>query len=72
MTDIKNIPLFEPPVKEQIEINKYLIKILSKYDKLIQSATDVINLTQERRTALISTAVTGKIDVRNWQAAEAK
>lgn len=29
-----------------------------------------ITLLQERRTALISAAVTGKIDVRNWQAPE--
>jgi type I restriction enzyme S subunit len=28
-----------------------------------------IDLMQERRTALISAAVTGKIDVRDWQAA---
>jgi type I restriction enzyme S subunit len=27
---------------------------------------------QERRTALISAAVTGKIDVRNWQPAQAE
>jgi type I restriction enzyme S subunit len=29
-------------------------------------------LLQERRTALISAAVTGKIDVRNWQPAQSK
>jgi len=29
-----------------------------------------IDFLQERRTALISAAVTGKIDVRNWQAPE--
>jgi len=28
---------------------------------------DAISLMQERRTALISAAVTGKIDVRHWQ-----
>ena len=33
----------------------------------MQSAENAIQLMQERRTALISSAVTGKIDVRNWQ-----
>jgi len=67
MADIQNIPLFEPPLEEQIEIIVYLTKVLSKYDGLIQSASGAINLMKERRTALISAAVTGKIDVRNWQ-----
>ncbi len=31
------------------------------------SAEKAIQLMQERRTALISAVVTGKIDVRNWQ-----
>ncbi len=35
---------------------------------LILKAESAIQLMQERRTALISAAVTGKIDVRNWQA----
>lgn len=68
MADIQNIPLFEPPVEEQIAINEYLDSVLSKYDGLIQSANNAIKIIQERRTALISAAVTGKIDVRNWQA----
>jgi type I restriction enzyme S subunit len=66
MADIQNIPLFEPPLKEQIEIVEYLTKVLEKYDGLIHSVTDAIKLIQERRTALISAAVTGKIDVRHF------
>ena len=68
MADIQNIPLFEPPMEEQKQINEYLVRVLSKYDGVIKSASDAINLMQERRTALISAAVTGKIDVRNWSA----
>ncbi len=68
MADIRNIPLFEPPMEEQSEINNYLSNILSKYDDLMRDVTDAIELMQERRTALISAAVTGKIDVRDWQA----
>ena len=64
MADIRNIPLFEPPMEEQSEINNYLSNILSKYDDLMRDVTDAIELLQERRTALISAAVTGKIDVR--------
>jgi type I restriction enzyme S subunit len=37
-------------------------------ESLIKKAVLAIELIQERRTALISAAVTGKIDVRNWQA----
>lgn len=33
----------------------------------MNKSESAIQLMQERRTALISSAVTGKIDVRNWQ-----
>jgi type I restriction enzyme S subunit len=36
-----------------------------KFDALIAEADRAIGLLQERRTALISAAVTGKIDVRD-------
>lgn len=39
--------------------------------ELIDRAESAISLMQERRTALISAAVTGKIDVRDWQATAA-
>jgi len=38
----------------------------AKFDSLIARAESAIALMQERRTALISAAVTGKIDVRHW------
>jgi len=65
--DIRNFNLAMPPVEEQIQIVEHLEKILSKYDQIIYGAQQSIELMQERRTALISAAVTGKIDVRNWQ-----
>ena len=37
-------------------------------DTLINKQRYQIELLKERRTALISAAVTGKIDVRNWTA----
>lgn len=56
-----------PPLIEQYKIVEYLEIYLLKNKSLIQKAQAAIQLMQERRTALISAAVTGKIDVRNWQ-----
>ena len=68
MADIINIPLFEISLAEQKEIVKYLDRVLSQYDELQKNAELTVELIQERRTALISAAVTGKIDIRNWVA----
>jgi len=65
--DIRNFSLALPPHDEQVQIVKELGRLLSKYDILVSRAELTIELIQERRTALISAAVTGKIDVRNWQ-----
>ena len=56
-----------PPMHEQkILVDELKIK-LADMDRLIDQAINASNLLGERRTALISSAVTGKIDVRNWQ-----
>ncbi len=68
MADIGNIPLYEPSLQEQKRVIIVLKGKLRKYDALLASAMRSIELMKERRTALISAAVTGKIDVRNWQA----
>ena len=55
----------------EIEINKiinFIERQKTTYDELIFTANHAISLLKERRTALISAAVTGKIDVRNWVA----
>jgi type I restriction enzyme S subunit len=54
-----------PPTGEQNEILNYVESIAGKYESLISKAESAISLIRERRTALISAAVTGKIDVRN-------
>jgi type I restriction enzyme S subunit len=69
MKVIENLPITRPPLSEAIEIAKYLQEKSAKFDKIILQAQTQIELMQERRTALISAAVTGKIDVRDWQAA---
>ena len=55
--------------KEQKQIAKFLDYETGKIDLLIEKAGNAIELIQERRTALISAAVTGKIDVRDWEPA---
>jgi type I restriction enzyme S subunit len=64
---LKKMPVFLPPLEEQRAIADFLDDKVSKIELLIEKGTNTIGLIQERRTALISAAVTGKIDVRNWQ-----
>lgn len=64
---IENLEVPCPPLNEAKEISTYLHKQTAKIDKTIELAGQGIELIKERRTALISAAVTGKIDVRNWQ-----
>jgi type I restriction enzyme S subunit len=56
-----------PPIQEQQNIVEYVRERLNVFQNLEDRATIGITLLQERRTALISAAVTGKIDVRNSQ-----
>ena len=60
------VPL--PPISEQQEIVEEIERRLGAYDHLSEDVIRNINLLQERRSALISAAVTGKIDVRDWKA----
>ena len=63
-TDIvKAIRLALPPVCEQKFIVEHIEKMLSEFGFLISETHHAIALLRERRTALISAAVTGKIDV---------
>jgi type I restriction enzyme, S subunit len=59
------ILLVTPPLEEQQQIVTFLERATTEIDELISEAQHAIALLQERRTALISAAVTGKIDVRN-------
>lgn len=53
-----------PPLAEQLELVRWLGATTGSYDALATEAQRAIDLLQERRTALISAAVTGQIDVR--------
>ena len=59
-----------PSKVEQNEIVSFLESELDKFDPLIAETQLAISLLQERRTALISAAVTGKIDVRGLVSAK--
>ncbi|HXG28579.1 MAG TPA: restriction endonuclease subunit S [Nevskiales bacterium] len=57
-------PLVIPPAAEQCAIAAFLDRETAKLDALIAKVRDAIDRLKELRTALISAAVTGKIDVR--------
>ncbi len=61
-----------PSHDEQEKIVIYLDSMLEHYKAIEVKANEQIKLMQERRTALISAAVTGKIDVTGWVAPESK
>jgi type I restriction enzyme, S subunit len=61
-----------PPLNEQHQIVDCITPKIEKFDSMISQSETAISLMQERRTALISAAVTGKIDVRDWQPAVAQ
>lgn len=68
--NVKFLVVPVPPRHEQDSIQNYIEERTKKFDALIDEADAAINLLQERRTALISAAVTGQIDVRNWPVSE--
>ncbi len=59
-----------PSVKEQTELIDYLDNKTSKIDQSIQEIQDSIDYLKRYRTSLITAAVTGKIDVRDWEQGE--
>jgi type I restriction enzyme S subunit len=65
--DLKKAIIPLPPERDRIEIAEYIGTRLAKLETLSKKAELQVTLLQERRTALISAAVTGKIDVRHWQ-----
>lgn len=66
MPDVRTIVTPVPPLIEQQEIIDWLSSEQKKLDTLTVEAQLAIELLQERRYALISAAVTGKIDVRSF------
>jgi type I restriction enzyme S subunit len=61
---INNFVIPVTPISEQQEITGFISAEAAKFDCLTAEAQRAIDLLQERRTALISAAVAGQIDVR--------
>jgi type I restriction enzyme S subunit len=64
---LSNTYMAIPSIEEQIQIAKYLDVVKNKYDSIISETTQSLNYLAEHRTALISAAVTGKVDVRHFK-----
>lgn len=63
--DLKRVILPVPPLDEQPQIASHLGGAISTLDEVISKIREQISKFQEYRTAVISAAVTGKIDVRD-------
>ena len=62
---IKNLDIPVPPPQEQSHIALFISESQKKIDSTINSVSEEIKLLEEYKTALISAAVTGKVDVRS-------
>ncbi|EPH6762502.1 restriction endonuclease subunit S [Cronobacter dublinensis] len=69
---INQLPVPTWSYEESKAISVYLDNLTAKLDCLLEKQQQQIKLLQERRIALISAAVTGKIDVRDWRAPDAQ
>ncbi len=64
------IPMAIPPVSKQREIVAYINLTTSEVDRTISVVNRAIALVQEHRSALITAAVTGQIDVTTYRSAK--
>lgn len=68
LNDIKEVVVALPKsLSEQLAIVKSIESNILKIDGLVDKAESVIKKLKEYRTALITAAVTGKIDIRNFK-----
>jgi type I restriction enzyme S subunit len=71
MPDVKTLVTPLPPLSEQAAIVKRVSDVSKGLDDLLADTSEAVNLLQERRSALISAAVTGQIDVHGLVPVEA-
>ncbi|MDP7848254.1 restriction endonuclease subunit S [Acinetobacter baumannii] len=67
-TDLLNLSVAIPIISEQIEITRFLDNENAMFDNLISKQKKLIEKLKEYRASIISHAVTGKIDVREFGA----
>lgn len=63
-TELGNVRVAWPPLNEQIEISRHIQAETMQIDTLSERVGKSIDLLKKRRSALITAAVTGKIDLR--------
>ncbi|HFE4523934.1 restriction endonuclease subunit S [Klebsiella quasipneumoniae] len=68
---IKSFAIVLPDVQEQLKVRSYLNQKLRKFENLEDKLKGGLVLLNERRSSLISSAVTGKIDLRGWEKPDA-
>lgn len=64
---LSNFPILLPPLQEQMDIVKSIDEKLLAFRSMFQLSNNQIEKLEEFRQSIISEAVTGKIDVREWQ-----
>jgi type I restriction enzyme S subunit len=69
--EFKNIRVALPPIEEATVICTKISEMEGRFSAMSAEAQRAIDLLQERRTAMISAAVTGQIDVRALSPAKA-
>jgi type I restriction enzyme, S subunit len=62
-SDLVSIAIPVPPFEEQIQIARHLDNQLTQLDALVSVTKEAIERLYERRSAVVSAAVTGKVDV---------
>ena len=72
MSSLENLPVVCPPSQERSDILQYLDEQVDRIGNLIDAVKEAIDRLKEYRTALISAAVTGQIDVRDAVTVEQK
>lgn len=65
--ETKSLCFTVPPIDEQVKISEYLLREEQLLEKQAKKISQVIATLQEYRSALITNAVTGKIDVRSFE-----
>lgn len=64
---LRKFPVLQPPPSEQEAISQYLERKCGALAATIAKTSVTVDLLREHRSALITSAVTGKIDVRDLE-----
>lgn len=66
-TILANTPFLLPPLAEQHHIVQRVLQASTQINSVVEKLHDQVGLIQEYRQALITAAVTGQIDIRQWE-----